>query len=174
MHTVRLAVDGARRGWNVVVHHRFAALFAGAGALLAVVAAGTSMLVLDGSSSGPDSSRTVAECAGPLTVTHPAERAGRHNHHITTVHVQGDMTACLGQTMLVEVDLTGAAQAYAVHVFDGTETHLTFVFDAAAGDFYDTDPTSVDGSLTVAGARLDPIAATDFGLVTVTIAAVWS
>lgn len=156
------------------MRRQFVLLFAVAGALFAAVVAGASMLVLDGSNSAPGSGKTEAACAGPLIVTHPVERAGHDNNRITTVRVEGDMTACLGQTMLVEVDLANLAHAYAVHVFDGTETDLSFVFDAVAGDFYDTDPTSVDGSLVPAGARLDPIKVKDFGLVTLTIAAMWA
>ncbi len=153
---------------------QFVLLFAVAGLLFATVVAGASMLVLDGSNSAPGSAKTEAACAGPLIVTHPVERAGHDNNRIVNVHISGNMTACGGQTMLVEVDLTNLAHAYAVHFFDGTETALTFVFDATTGDFYDTDPTAVSGALVPAGVRLDPIKVKDFGLVTVTIASEWA
>ena len=156
------------------MRRQFVILFALAGLLFAAVAAGASMLVLDGSNSAPGSGKTEAACAGPLIVTHPVERAGHDNNRITYVRIEGDMTACAGQTMLVEVDLTGLAHAYAVHVFDGTETDLSLVFDATTGDFYDTDPDSLAGSLVPAGSRLDPIKVKDFGLVTLTIAAEWA
>ena len=141
--------------------------------LFSGVTAGASSLVLDGSDSAPGTGTGQAACAGPLIVTNPVDMGGHDNNRVVHVNIDGDMTACVGQTMLVEVDLSFAEHAYAVHVFGEDETYLTLTFDAATGDFYDTAPVPTAGTLVVAGSRLDPIKAKDFGLVTVTIASSW-
>ena len=145
------------------------------GAALALVAAGASLLVLDGSDPAPGSGVTQAECTDEVVVSNPVEQAGHDSNRVTHVAIDGDMTACAGQTMLVEVDLDGigVAHGYAVYQVPPGTTAVDLVFDDQAGDFYDTQPTPAGGTLAPAGSRLDPPKATEFGLVTVTIARTW-
>lgn len=146
-----------------------------AGLLFVLTAVGASNLVLDGSDSAPGSGKSPMACAGPLVVSNPVKMGGHDNNRITYVKVTGDMSACIGQTMLVEVDLddAGVAHAYAVHQFTDPVSTLTFDFDVDSGDFTDTMPTVEDGTLVPAGTSLDPIKVKDFGLVTLTIATTW-
>ena len=84
------------------------------------------------------------------------------------------MTACVGQQMLLEVDLPELAHAYAVYTFTEETELVTLTFDADTGDFRDTLPTVTDGALVPAGDRLDPVKAKDYGLDTITIAHTWA
>lgn len=141
--------------------------------LFSGVTAGASALVLEGSDSAPGSGKTEAMCAGPLTVNNPVAIGLHDNNRVEHVDVHGNMKACVGQTMLVEVDLPDGAHAYAVHVFGEDEMFLSFVFDETTGDFYDTMPVPNDGTLEVTGTRLAPVHSKNFGLVTLTIAGTW-
>lgn len=152
--------------------------FAGLAILVAVAAviivAGASVLNLNGSDSAPGSGKGEAACAGPLKVTNPVSNGGHDNNRIVHMTIDGDMTQCQGQTLLVEVDIDTGGHAYAVHEFNDSVTNsLNLVFDVTTGDFYDTYPTAVGGTLVDAGVRLDPIKAKDFGLYTLTIASNW-
>ena len=109
--------------------------------LFSGVTAGASSLVLDGSDSAPGTGTGQAACAGPLIVTNPVDMGGHDNNRVVHVNIDGDMTAFVGEAMLVEVDLSIAEHAYAVHVFGEDETYLTFTFDATTGDFHDTART---------------------------------
>lgn len=141
--------------------------------LFSGVTAGASALVLDGSDTAPGTGKGEAMCAGPLTVNNPVAIGLHDNIRVEHVDVHGNMKACVGQTMLVEVDLPAGEHAYAVHVFGEDEMFLSFVFDDTTGDFYDTMPLAVDGTLQVQGDRLEPQHAKNFGLVTITIASRW-
>lgn len=154
---------------------KLAAGIAAATIAFGVVGVGASLLDLTGSDSAPGSGKTEAACAGPLVVTNPVEQGGHDNNRVTHVTITGDMTKCEGQTMLVDVALTGTpANAYAVYQFpSGGETTLTFTFNATTGQFYDTAPTPSGGTLIPAGNRVGPVKAKDFGTVDITIASTW-
>lgn len=167
------ATEDSHRGVRMM--RKIVPAIATLGMLFAVTAAGASVLDLTGSDSAPGSGKTEAACAGPLIVTNPVEQNGHDNNTIVHVDVDGDMTNCVGQTILVEVDLDnkGVAHAYAVRQFTVPTSQETFTFNLTTGDFYDTAPTPLNGSLTPNGTRLAPIKAKDFGLVTLTIAQTW-
>ena len=153
---------------------RFASLAILIAMATAVIVAGASVLSLSGSDTAPGSGKGEAACAGPLKVTNPISNGGHDNNRITHMLIEGDMTRCQGQTLLVEVDIDTGGHAYATHKFlNSTTTSLDLAFDVASGRFYDTYPTAVGGSLVDAGVRLDPIKAKDFGLYTLTIASTW-
>lgn len=144
-----------------------------AGMLFAVTAVGASLLDLSGSDTAPGSGKTEAACAGPLIVTNPVTIGGHNNNKIEHVDVTGDMSECVGETMLVEVDLyDDTAHAWAVKQLTGSGS-LTFTFDATTGDFYDTAPTASGGTLVPAGSKVAPYKDKDFGLVTISIASTW-
>lgn len=139
-----------------------------------ITGTGASMLTLAGSDSAPASGTGSPACAGPLIVTHPISSGD--GHHIGHVTVLGDMTLCGGQTMLLVVPLSGTpSMAYAVYQFptEGASS-VTLTFDALTGDFRDTVPTPVGGTLTPTGSRIEPVKAKDFGMAELTIGQTWA
>lgn len=149
-----------------------------AGMLFSVFAVGASLLDLSGSDTAPGTGTTEAACAGHLIVTHPVKlQPGHNNKRITIVKADGDMTQCVGQTMLVEVDLyEDTEHAYAVKQITEPINTVTFTFDETTGDFYSVQPTASGGTLVFqpADPKLDPIKDKDFGLVTISIAKTWA
>ncbi len=125
---------------------------------------------LAGSDRAPGEGKTEAACAGNLTITHPVQNGGHDNNRIVNVYVDGNMTACEGETIRLEIDLPDGAHAYASEVIGNNVSALTFTFDATTGDFTDSPPQALDGKLVNVGQRLDPPKAKDFGLVDLLIA----
>ena len=144
------------------------------------MAVGASTLVLEGSDGAPGTGKTEMSCATNLAVKNPIHLVAHDNMQISHVDISGEMAACEGQYMVVEVDLPDGPDAdiiedhaYAIHQFAANDHNLVFHFHAVSGDFYDTYPALVDGHPVPTGTKLSPIAVKDFGLVTVTIAATW-
>lgn len=144
-----------------------------------ITGVGASLLSLTGSDTAPGSAKTEAACVeGSLVVTNPVETGYEHGHTVNYVTVAGDMTACNGQTMLVEVTIDGTPSlAYGVYEFTTSDvTSLVFGFaDATDPDatFTDTAPTVVDGGLVVAGDEVEPVKAKEYGQTDITIAQTW-
>lgn len=139
-------------------------------AVFAISVAGASVLNLAGSDRAPGEGKTEAACAGNLTIQHPVQNGGHDNNRIVNVYVNGDMTACEGETMRLEVDLADGSHAYASEVIGNNVSALTFTFDQQTGDFTDTAPEVLDGQLVNVGDKVQPPKAKDFGLVSVLIA----
>lgn len=140
-------------------------------AAFALGVAGASVLNLAGSDRAPGAGTTEAACvSGNLTVQNPVQNGGHDNNRVVHVYVSGDMTACEGETLRVEVDLADGAHAYAFRVIGHEVDQMTFTFDEQTGDFTDAAPTVTNGHLVQAGSLVAPQKAKDFGLVNVLVA----
>ena len=139
-------------------------------AVFGLTVAGASVLNLAGSDRAPGEGTTEAACAGNLTIQSPVKAAGVHKNKVVNVYVTGDMTACEGESIKVEVGVANNTTAYATRVIGANVTELIFTFDQQTGDFTDTAPTVVDGQLVDSGAKVAPQKAQDYGLVSVLIA----
>ena len=139
-------------------------------AVFGIAVAGASVLNLSGSDRAPGAGTTEAACAGNLIIQHPVQNGGHDNNRVVHLYVSGDMTACEGETIRIEVDLSDGAHAYASQVIGSNVNALTFTFDQQTGDFTDTEPTVQNGGLVNVGAKVQPPKAKDFGLVNVLIA----
>lgn len=151
-------------------------LIIGATLVIALVQAGASMIDLSGSDTAPGSNKGDAACAGPLHIETPVSNGGHDNNQITHMTIAGNMTACMGETLLVEVDNDDGSgtHAYATYYIDNSSTTLIDLqFDAVTGDFYDTYPTASGGGLVDTGTLVAPMKAKYFGLYTITIASSW-
>jgi hypothetical protein len=139
-------------------------------AVFGIAVAGASVLNLAGSDRAPGAGTTDANCAGNLVIQAPVKQGGPNNKRIVNVYVKGDMTACEGETIRLEVDINGSP-VYAIRTIGVGVESLTFTFNASTGDFTDTAPTVVDNQLVEAGTKVAPQKAADFGLIDVLIAA---
>ncbi|MEY4743942.1 MAG: hypothetical protein RIR34_1281 [Actinomycetota bacterium] len=134
---------------------------------------GASVLNLSGSDSAPGEAKTDAACATNMVVKTPVETEGHDQNSIVHMVITGNLTACVGQTLRAEIDMPNNTHVWAVRKITTETSGLTLNFNATNGDFYDGKPVASNGDLTVAGNRVGPIMAKDFGLATITIAKTW-
>jgi hypothetical protein len=134
---------------------------------------GASVLNLSGSDSAPGEAKTDAACATNMVVKTPVETEGHDQNSIVHMVITGNLTACVGQTLRAEIDMPNNTHVWAVRKITTETSGLTLNFNATNGDFFDGKPVASNGDLTVAGNRVGPIMAKDFGLATITIAKTW-
>ena len=142
-------------------------------AVFSLSVVGASVLNLTGSDKAPGEGQTTASCARDLVVTNPVSNTGKNKKKITHVDVTGDMNDCVGQTLKVQVDMNSGTSAYGfVKIMEPTQK-VSLVFDVKSGNFTDTEPVAEGGELVQQGKLLDPVAAGDFGLVSILLASSW-
>ncbi len=136
-----------------------------------VLVVGATVLSLVGSDSAPTTGLTDPHCERGISVTKVIGSAGR----VTGIDVSGDMTRCGGQTMRVAVTRVKkpSMEFYAVYRFATGSELVTLTFDDIIGEFRDTQPLPVDGTLEATGLRVAPEKDKDLGDVNVTIAQIW-
>lgn len=144
--------------------------------VLALGGAGGSLISLTGSDQTPGNGRTEAACVQALDTTNAVELQESGSEVVTSVSISGDLSACVGHTILVEVDL-GAPETHTEHVYAVRQlatgaSPLEFTF-GPEGDFYDTSPIMSGGTLIPQGQRVDPLDPKVFGLMAITIAKTW-
>jgi hypothetical protein len=141
-------------------------------AVFVIAIVGASSISLTGSDSAPGEGTTNAVCANALVVKSVVSTSGTVNS-VTRVDVTGDMSQCVGEQMLVEVEREGAGPIWAVYNITTPISSLGLDLNASTGVFYDTKPTATANVLQVNGSRVAPVAVTDFGVITLTIARTW-
>lgn len=141
--------------------------------VFAIAIVGASSFDLTGSDSAPGEGKTVAACAQNLIVKSIVDTSLAEANSVRRVDISGDMNQCVGQQMLVEIERVGASSAWAIFNITSPLTSLSLALEPATGAFYDSKPLATAGILQITGLRIAPVAATDFGLVTVTIAKTW-
>lgn len=136
-----------------------------------VLVVGATVLSLVGSDSAPTTDLTDPHCERGISVTKVIGSAGR----VIGIDVSGDMTRCGGQTMRVAVTRVKkpSMEFYAVYRFATGSELVTLTFDDTIGEFRDTQPLPVDGTLEATGLRVAPEKDKDLGDVNVTIAQIW-
>lgn len=143
--------------------------------VFALGGAGASLISLTGSEQTPGNGRTEAACTRALETSNAVRQQESGSQAVTSVSVSGDLSACIGHTM-VEVDLgdpeTHTEHVYAVRQLATGSSPLEFTF-GAVGDFYDTSPISSGGTLVPQGDRVEPLDPEEFGLMAITIAKTW-
>lgn len=92
---------------------------------------------------------------------------------VNRVDISGDMTACVGEQMRVEVQLEDGSNVWAVHNMISPVSLVSLNLDPTTGAFYDTNPIADGGVLQVTGSRVAAVPVADFGVITVTIAKTW-
>jgi hypothetical protein len=133
---------------------------------------GASSISLTGSDSAPGEGTTNAVCATALVVNSVVSTSGTVNV-VSRVDVNGDMTQCVGEQMLVEVEREGTTPVWAIYNLTTPISSLGLDLNATTGVFYDTKPTAVSNVLQVNGSRVGPVPVTEFGVITLTIARTW-
>lgn len=142
-------------------------------AVFVIAIVGASSLNLTGSDSAPAEGRTVAACASNLVVKSVVDTSIPGLNSVIRVDISGDMTQCVGEQMLVEVDIPGTTEAWAIYTITTPISALSLTVNPTTGLFYNAKPTATLNVLQTNGVRISPIPVTDFGQVTVTIAKTW-
>ena len=133
---------------------------------------GASSISLTGSDSAPGEGTTNAVCATDLVVKSVVSTSGTVNS-VTRVDITGDMTQCVGEQVLLEVEREGTTPIWAIYSLTTPISALGLDLNSTTGVFYDTKPTATANVLQVNGSRVGPVPVTEFGVITLTIARTW-
>lgn len=142
-------------------------------AVFVIGVVGASTINFSGSDSAPAEGKTVATCVSDLVVRTPVDTSDNTASKVKQMKILGDLSDCVGQTLRADLALDSGGHVYAIYEITSPLTELTLNFDATTGDFFDAKPIASNGELIASGSRVAPIAVSDFGLTTVTIAKTW-
>jgi hypothetical protein len=155
------------------MNRRLLVIIGSIAAVFVIGVVGASTINLAGSDNAPGEGKTVANCVTSLVIKTPVDTSVQDSNVIKVMNISGAMAPCVGETLRADVALDNGSHVWAIYKITTAITTLSLNFDATSGNFYDTKPTVTAGDLVVAGSRVGPVAVSNFGQSTITIAKTW-
>jgi hypothetical protein len=141
-----------------------------------IVAAGASVLSLNGSDRAPYEKEFSALCYSGITIETPlSSKNGGKDFKVHEVVVSGNFQGCPGYTMLLTASLNSKKMSYAFHEIQPNESTFTLVFSSGKppGDWRTSPPRVTDGKLYAEGALTHPQASLDVENITWVVGDNW-
>jgi hypothetical protein len=128
---------------------------------------------LDGDGNSPGAGSSGASCITNLVIQTPVDTSSDDYAYVKNMTLSGDFSECIGQTMRVSVRLEDDSIIWAIYRVTSSVSRIALKFNSVDGDFYDTKPEVLAGSLVVQGKRVGQVTVQDFGITSVVIAKTW-